>query len=536
MIRFLRRYAVLYLWQLCAIFLLGLLQVGASLAFVWYSKLLIDGATQGQSEHFWLYSGVVIALILFQISLSQVGTYIGNSASTKMGNHIRRDLYEHMLYVRWDKLKAHHSADILTRLMRDVDDVVTLLLGTIPGTVLAIIQLIATTIFLYFLNPILTVAVIVASPILLGLSKVYFKKMRVLATKAKETDSQLNSHLQETLSNPIVVRSFEYQAVEVSKFFGLQTDLYDLTMQRTKISIFSRLMFSLAFNGGYVGTFLWSGYLLMLGKITFGSVTAYLQLVRRIQGPIQSLTGVIPILVSAKSSIDRLKELIEIPQESKEMRFVEGKNFSLRVKDLSFRYTEEDDWIYRDFSMQAHEGSMVAIMGRTGAGKTTLIRLLLGLVQPSRGKIYIKAGGREHLVDEETRGNFIYVPQGGSLFSGTIRDNLLVGKPDASDEELKEVLHMAVADFVFELPNGLDTLVGERGVGLSEGQAQRIAIARSLLRSGQIMLLDEATSALDEATERIFLNNLKEHYRDKIILFITHHLAVRDLCDEVIEI
>ena len=203
---------------------------------------------------------------------------------------------------------------------------------------------------------------------------------------------------------------------------------------------------------------------------------------------------------------------------------------------MSFRYSDEENWVYEGFSFSAHTGQMVALMGRTGAGKTTLLRLLLGLITPTSGVIRLLEGSSSYRIGEETRGNFVYVPQGGSLFSGTIRENLLLGDERASDERLREVLRLAVADFVFDLPLGLDTLIGERGVGLSEGQSQRIAIARALLRPGKILLLDEATSALDQDTERQFLSYLKMQARDRLILFITHHPEVAATCDVVVRL
>ena len=266
-------------------------------------------------------------------------------------------------------------------------------------------------------------------------------------------------------------------------------------------------------------------------------MTSFLQLVARIQSPLTTLIANLPLLISSKSSLDRLVSLLEFKTEQMGRHIYLTGHVTLEVKDLDFRYSEDEDWVYQDFSLKASTGDMVALMGRTGAGKTTLLRLLLGLIAPSDGTIQLSDGaGKAYRVSEETRSNFVYVPQGGSLFSGTIRENLLIGDERATDDRLNEVLRLAVADFVFELPKGLDTVIGERGLGLSEGQAQRLAIARALLRPGKILLLDEATSALDQETERQFLAYLKGQASDRLILFITHHPEVAAQCDHVVHL
>lgn len=248
------------------------------------------------------------------------------------------------------------------------------------------------------------------------------------------------------------------------------------------------------------------------------------------------LMGLVPGLIASKASIDRLINLLEYQTERQTRHETLAGSVKLSVEDISFRYDEESPYLFQNFSLQFSSGQMVAVMGQTGAGKTTLLRLLLGLVHPERGSITLDNGTHKQTISELTRGNFVYVPQGNSLFSGTIRENLLVGNITADDRRLRQVLAVASADFVWNLPEGLDTVLGEKGVGLSEGQAQRIAIARSLLRPGRILLLDEATSALDQETERRFLANLRKHLGERIVIFITHHPEVAEACDQTIRI
>ena len=270
--------------------------------------------------------------------------------------------------------------------------------------------------------------------------------------------------------------------------------------------------------------------------ITFGVMTAFLQLVGRIQRPLADLARMIPTLVSSLTSAERLMELEALPTEpTGDAIRMEGQA-GIRFADVSFQYADGDEEVITHLNEDFTPDSMTAILGETGAGKTTLIRLILALVKPTAGRVTIYDAEREVEVSPQTRANLVYVPQGNTLFSGTIRDNLLLGRPDATDEELWEVLRVACAEFVLSLPNGLDTLCGEQGGGLSEGQAQRIAIARSLLRPGSILLLDEATSALDPETERRLLERLSETRAGRTMIFITHRPSVLEYCDRVLRV
>ena len=265
-------------------------------------------------------------------------------------------------------------------------------------------------------------------------------------------------------------------------------------------------------------------------------MTAFLQLVGRIQRPLADLARMIPTLVSALTSTERLMELEELPMETTgEPLHMEGVA-GVRFADVSFQYADGDEEVITHLDEDFAPGSMTAVLGETGAGKTTLIRLILALVRPTAGRVIMYNAEREVEVSPQTRGNLIYVPQGNTLFSGTIRDNLLLGNPEATDEELWEVLRVACAEFVLSLPEGLDTACGEQGGGLSEGQAQRIVIARSLLRPGSVLLFDEATSALDPDTERRLLERLAEARNGRTVIFITHRPSVLEYCDRVLRV
>ena len=273
------------------------------------------------------------------------------------------------------------------------------------------------------------------------------------------------------------------------------------------------------------------------GLITFGTMAAFLQLVGKIQQPVLALARLMPAFAGAFTAVDRLQELEEMPTEEADAEMVRFERVpDVEIRNLSFRYTSGDRLVFRHFSCDFPAGSCTAVVGETGRGKTTLIRLLLALAVPDDGYIRLCADSRSCCVGPETRCNFTYVPQGNTLFSGTVRDNLRMGNPQATEEDMRLALHTAVADFVFDMPGGLDASLGEMGGGLSEGQAQRIAIARALLRPGHIVLLDEATSALDPETELSFMENLRRDYAGRTFIFVTHHRALAEACGRILSL
>lgn len=513
------------------IVLIGLAEVGFSLAFVWYSKIIIDIATGQREGQLHYYAVVLVALVVLQILFRLIDIRLRRMTEVRMSNSIRYNVFSHLLYTRWQELSAMHSGDMITRIIKDTDDVINMLVTALPLALSAVTQFAGALVILYILDPMLALILGVGMPLLALLSKLYYTHMRKYTLEVKESESMINSMVGESLLNQIVIRTFERQEDELNRLDELQSKLHESVHKRTNVSIFANLMMGVTFNGGYITAFLWSTYGLASKTVTFGMVTAYLQLVNRIQRPLFDLMRLLPSIVSAKTAIERLIYLTGFKlEESQEKILLEG-NVTLTIENVSFAYSAESKPVLSDFSMTVQPGTMVALMGETGVGKTTLLRLLLALIHPDSGTLVIADETQSVTVSENTRSNFVYVPQGNSLFSGSIRDNLLLGNALASDDELRHVLHIASAQFVYELPNGLETMLGENGAGLSEGQAQRVAIARSLLRPGKILLLDEATSALDSETERDFLQNLKREIGDRTVLFITHHADIAAFCD-----
>lgn len=377
-------------------------------------------------------------------------------------------------------------------------------------------------------------------PLFLLGSRYYMKRIHRYTHKIRRSDSLIQAVIQESLQHRTVIKTLEQSGNRVSKLDEWQDTLRNQVLGRTRFSLAARSFVSLAFSGGYLTAFLWGSVSLSTGAITFGTMAAFLQLVGKVQRPVLDLSRLIPSFAQVFTAIDRLEELERLPEESDEesMRFAETPD--VEIDNITFRYVEGEAPVFNHFSCKFPAGSCTAVMGETGRGKTTLVRMLLALALPEEGRIVLRTHSQLQkegcLVSPSTRCNFTYVPQGNTLFSGTIRENLLMGNPEAREEDMNHALRTAVADFVFSLPDGIDTLLTEQGGGLSEGQAQRIAIARALLRPGHILLLDEATSALDSETERVLLGNLRRDCKGRTFVFITHHLMVVEGCDEVVRL
>lgn len=525
-----------YLKQIVIIVFVGVIAIVASLSFVVLSKRVIDNAISMNYNNFYYYSLLLILVIFIQIIFSLLSNYIVSYYSVSMANCLRNSLYRHIVFAKWVEMKNIHSSDIIIRFIKDVDDVVTLFISSVPKFILALIQFVVTVIALYYLNPILSLLLAIGTPIIAVLGKFYFQKMKKITDEIKTLDSNISKHIQETFTNHNVVKAFDRQQHEIDKLSSLQRNLLILTKRRTIFSLYNNGMFHIAFNGGYIGTFLFGGILLIKKMITFGTFTAYLQLVLRIQRPIQDIISVLPNFVYSQSSLDRLTFLFKIQREVGKKTLIRSNNISLYIENLTFHYEDEERNIYDNFCLSVKSGQFVAFMGETGSGKTTFIRLMLGFIKPTSGCIKISDSNKTYIVDDTTRSNFVYVPQGNYLFSGSIRDNILMGNQNADDEKLNNAIGVACAEFIYDLPNGLDYKVSENHTSLSEGQAQRISIVRALLCDSKIILMDEATSALDEDTEIRLFNNLKKYYSDRIIIFVTHHSRIANLCDKIIRI
>lgn len=533
----------------------GLLGVVLGLSSVWAMQRAIDIASGAREGSLYLAVGIMAALILGEFAVGISRVWIKNILGVKAQNRMQQRLLARLLRSEWRGREAMHSGDIINRLEQDVKTIVTFLTETLPSTISTITMFVGAFIYLLQMDTWLAITTVAILPIFISVSRIYVAYMRKYNRKVRDTDSLIQSLLTETMQQRTLVKTMEADQQMLSRLDKTQQTLRNWVRRRTVFSVGSNFFLNIGFSIGFLIAFLWGALRLHAGTLTFGGMTAFLQLVNRIQGPARDLARLVPTFVSVFTAAERLMELEETPEEQQGPSQLLPGPCGIRFEQVSFSYDASAQPIMSNFSIDFKPGSCTAIMGETGSGKTTLIRLLLALVKPQEGKIIIYSGngdgttaanGKVAAVNSSLftihftlsnlhRCNFVYVPQGNTLLSGTLRENLLLGNPKATDEEMHHALRMACADFVEALPNGLDTCFSEQGGGLSEGQAQRISIARALLRPGSILLLDEATSALDAETERKVLENILQG-QQRTVIFVTHRAAVVDYCDQVVNV
>lgn len=517
--------------------LIGVLQVVASLTSVYVIRYAIDVASHAVEGNLYMAVAYMGGIILIDFALSISSIWVRAILGVKAQNRVQQRMLERVLRSEWQSKSAHHSGDILNRLESDVNNVVNFLAETLPSALSTFLLFIGAFCYLFSLDSTLALITICVVPLCVALSKFYVLKMRVLNRKVRDSDSRIQSVMQEIVQHSMVIKTLEGNNMMIGKLAESHSELRQNVVKRTVFSVLSNLTMNLGFALSYLLAFGWSAVRLSAGTLTFGGMTAFLQLVNKIQNPARSLAKLIPQSVGVLTAAERLMELEDIPEEEEGESIVIPSPCGIYLKDVSFQYEPTSRLIFDKFSYSFEPGTATAIVGETGAGKTTLIRLLLALAHPTSGEVLIgnPSGSMKSPVSHLHRCNYVYVPQGNTLMSGTIRENLLLGKPGATDDEFRAALHQSCADFVYDLPEGLDTLCTEQGGGLSEGQAQRIAIARALLRNRPIMLFDEATSALDPETERLLLQNLLAKH-NRTVIFITHRMAVCDYCDKVLHL
>ena len=514
---------------------LGLLGVGISLLTVWAMQRAIDIASGYREGSIYGAVGIMAGLILVDFAIGISRVWIKNILGIKARNRMQQHTLARLLRSEWRGREAMHSGDVINRLETDVNHIITFLTETLPSTVSTIALFIGAFAYLMQMDKWLALITVGILPIFILLSRFYISKMRQLTRKVRESDSHVQSILTETMQHRTLIKTMEADEQMLGRLEDTQSTLRGRVKHRTMFSVVSHLFLNTGFSLGYLIAFLWGLLRLHAGTLTFGGMTAFLQLVYRIQGPARDLTKLAPAFVNVFTSAERLMELEEIPEEEQGETLIMKGTCGIRFDHVTYQYDKDQLPTIRDVSYQFAPATCTAIVGETGSGKTTVIRLLLSLIKPQQGCITIYTNDEEQQLSPRHRCNFVYVPQGNTMLSGTLRDNLRIGAPEATDEQMMEALQTACANFIEELPNGLDTTFAERGNGLSEGQAQRIAIARALLRPGSIILLDEATSALDADTERLLLENLMRRKQNTIIC-VTHRPAVIDYCDQVIRI
>lgn len=535
--------------------IVGGLHVAASLAFVWVCKSLIDAVTTDAGEPLTWYIVAMAGCMLMQTILSAVETRVTSHADILLKNRLRHKLFSGLMESRWDGKESFHTGDSLNRVMEDVRVAGEAITKSVPAVIISAVQFVAAFLFLFAMNRDLAWVIPGLMLAMLLISRSYIRKMRKMNRDIRTTESSMQSLMQESLQHRVVIHTLEKTPYITDSLADQQEDLRGQVMDKTDYSIFARSMVQIGFAAGYAAAFLWGVFGIRNGTATFGMMTAFLQLVGQIQRPIMNLSRQLPSLINSLTSAERLTEVSSLPAEQKGESIDLGPSVGVRFDDVSYTYPDVASPVFAGLSHDFRPGTATAVVGETGAGKSTMMRLMMALLTPDKGRVTLYSGsaacsssghgtgqavagvdGQEVPASPQTRCNIVYVPQGNTLMSGSIRDNLLLGDPSASDEELWNVLHLAAADFVSELPEGLDTMCGEKGAGLSEGQAQRVCIARSLLRKGAVLLLDEPTASLDPQTEETLLRRLSDSAAGRTLILVTHREAAASLCDEVVRL
>ena len=517
----------------------GLLQTGLALCVVWLSKRLIDDvAMRGTMSEMAVQALLIAAAVVAGVSIRQLNQYLANKAFIKKVAELRLAIFSQLFNRRLFEANDIHSGDVTSRMAKDIDAVSETLAVQLPQVVVMTIQLVGAFLLMRWFDSRLAWALILITPLAIIIGKYISHRLKRITLSIREDESRIMARIQESVELNVVLRALQGERWMQDRVEELQDRQTANYIRRSRFMVFSRFALGCTFGLGYMLAFVWGAYGLRTGAITFGVMTSFLQLVGQIQQPILSLLGAFPSIIYSTASIDRLKEM----EHGEEKQPCDGEDITtrtllgIRMDNVTFRYAKGDREVMSNFSHDFHPGTKTAILGTTGAGKTTLFRLILNFIQPDSGEVTFYGNGFNHAADKSMRKNVVFVPQGNTLISGTIRNNLLMAKPDASDEELHTALHTSCADFVFDLPQGIDTVLSEHGGGLIEGQAQRIAIARGLLRPGAVFLLDEISSALDEDTERELFSRLFAARPSTTILLITHRKKVASLCDERLEI
>lgn len=504
-----------------------------------FAKNLVDSAVSGNKDGLIRYAILFFSVIVLQITTVVLSKKLVFVVQTKLEMSIRAALFKDMLNKNFTDITAYHSGELMNRLEGDVGVIASAITSIIPSIVFFLVKIVGIFYILFSID-IWFSLVFIAAGIIVFFGAWLFKPLtKKMHKNVQESQGKLRSFMQEALSSLLVIKTFNAQEKITSTSDSLQDDLYAKMRRRNNFSIVTSSGMSALFSLGYVWGMIWGAFNILSGNITYGTLTQIITLVGQISTPIVGLTGIFPTYFNALASAERILEIEHIADEEERNADVDTDALyrsmtSIEFENISFSF-DRDIVLERTF-LSIPKYSFTVIEGITGIGKSTLMKLLLSVYQPQQGEIYLKTTDGKIYVDKNIRPMFSYVPQGNFLLSGTLRENIAFVRPDATDEEIMQAAEIScAAQFIEELPKGLDTLLTERGGGLSEGQVQRVAIARAILSKAPVILLDEATSALDEETELQLLKNLRG-LRDKTCIIISHKKAAEDFCDRVITI
>lgn len=532
----LMKYTKPYVPKIALMMLIGLAADGISLLQAYMSKQIIDVATGGGIVKSKLI--IYVAMILVSLIVSAVSSLFAAVLDERFSFGIRKQLYEQIISSDWLQISKYHTGDMMTRLTSDAGNIGTGIMYTVPDVIRLSVQVVATFCMLYYYQPALAILGLCIAPVA-GITSLWLgRKLKYLQVKVQESESAYRGFMQESMANLLIIKAFGNEDYSIDKLIGHREERFKWVYKKNKMGVISSTVMSITFQMGYIAAFTVGAFQVSKGAITFGTMTLFLTLIGRIQAPIMQLATKIPAIVSILASTGRVIELQNIGVEEKaKTQITKADMVGVDIKDIEFGYNQKEK-VLDNASVSIRPGEFVAIVGESGVGKTTLIRLIMSFMNQAQGNIeFYNNNGMRESANAGNREFMSYVPQGNTLFSGSIRDNVVMGKTDATEEEIVEALKMASAyNFVMELPDGINTIIGEKGHGVSEGQAQRIAIARALIRKAPFLILDEATASLDEKTELAVLEGVRALDPKPTCLLITHRRSVLDYCDREIQI
>ena len=538
-------YAKKYKFQIVFYIFLGVLTTVMGLASSVGSKYLIDAVTGQDSGNIALIALFIVAMGLFSIGINAITTMISARINIKVNNEIQAEVYDKILVADWISMKEFHSGDLLNRLNGDVNTVASSILSWIPSLITRSAQFFGILAIILYYDPTMAVIALGSAPVMLIVSKTLMKKMRDYNKRMRQVSSDVMSFNEESFQNIQSIKAFDLVGLFSKRLRDVQQNYKDVFLDYNKFSVYTSSFMSIVGMFVAYACFGWGVYRLWTGHITFGTMTLFVQLSGQLSSSFKSIVSLVPSAISATTSAGRIMEFFKIKDESDleddKAKLIQnntqGKGLSVVLDDVEFSYNENKT-VFQHADIVANPGEIVALVGPSGEGKTTMIRLLLGLINTKSGNASIRdINGVSCKISSATRRFFAYVPQGNTIFSGTIAENMRMVKQDATDTEIVEALKAACAyDFVNKLPDGINSKVGERGSGFSEGQAQRLSIARALIRKSPILLLDEATSALDVFTERQVLRNIMNMGYARTCIVTTHRPSVLTMCDKVYKI
>lgn len=550
-IKWIYGYAKHYFWHMLFYTVLGMAGVGVSLLLGLVSRDIVDIITGHKTGEILKYFVMMIVYNVVSLAFTQITNYISSYISMKVDAEIKADIFSKILITDWESLTSYHTGDLLVRWSSDASNISAGVLNFLPNVVIYIVRFISAFAMIIYFDPSFAIFAFLGLPVSFILSRTLMRRMVRNNERSAMMSAKMSGFNQEAFSNIQTIKAFDLIKLYVENLKSLQKEYISMKLEFQRMSIWTTVLFSTVGMLVSYSSYGWGIYRVWSGAITYGTMTMFLGLSGTLTGAMNNLTSIIPSIISLTTSAGRLMDIVEMPREdySKDdeakafMEKYKDEGISLKISDITFKYKTGVVNVFEDASMDAHPHEIVALVGPSGEGKTTMLRLLLSLIFSGEGDSFIYNGIKENenteymTLSPSARKMFSYVPQGNTLFSGTIAYNMRSVKPDATDEEIIDALKIACAwEFVEKLPEGINSEIKERGGGFSEGQAQRLSIARAIIRKSPILLLDEATSALDVKTERRLLKNIMKDEYPRTCIVTTHRPTVLTICNRVYEI